>query len=233
MQMFMEEAKNLKGVWRLLRRSPLSDDLSRFDVLEGSQYQVLISLVGFATLVEIPLIHFIIQYLWEPSPLLSTVQIVIVAMSLYGIIWFLGDYQRIKEGGYHVYADGIHIDISSRWQGSIPFSAIKSVSRSNFKPKSSWEQDWRKKQEQVPEGLGRLSIGLEKPNVCIRFQENRSIKGLYGIERSFNEIHFYVSNPDQFLTTVSEKLKDSCIGRGSNSCSHQSGELFDAKDRGF
>ena len=61
----MTEARIFFAALTLFQRVPASSN--RFEVLPGSQYQMLLGLVVFGTLVELPLIHFLIEYFMDES----------------------------------------------------------------------------------------------------------------------------------------------------------------------
>ena len=200
----MTEARIFFAALTLFQRVPANSE--RFEVLPGSQYQMLLGLVVFGTLVELPLIHFLIEYFMDESTWKFALQMILGFLGLYGLIWFLGDYKLLKGGGMILDQNHLKINLSIRWNGEIPLENIEEYGLSQLNVADPMLDDWRKPKAKLDPAIGILKFGMEKPNIVLRFKQEQRISSFLGRERSFREVHFYLSTPDRFLSRMGELL---------------------------
>ncbi len=179
---------------------------SRFNIIEGTQYNVILVLVAIGTLLEIPLIHLLIENVMDESQLKDIIQYSLIAISILGLVWTFRDYVKLRLGGIIVDDVNLSIRASFRLSAIISQQNIESITDSSLKIENPFTSDWRQPKEKISDDNCILKIAFEKPNICITFKNPEKLSGLIGGKRRYTSLHFHLASKAEFLKLISEKL---------------------------
>ena len=203
MNYFENEKRVIKGFLSFFLPKG-GETVERFGVLQGSGYPMIFALVIVACMFEIPMMHFLIEFLMEDSTTKTVIQVSLLVSTAYAIVWLGGDYQLLKSGGVYLQDDQLVVDFSIRWRATIPVSQILLAERSTLNVANEIVKDWRKKDEKIPleKGVGHLKLGVETPNVRLKFVSPHKFYSIFGRTSDFHEVHFFVTQPDRLISSI-------------------------------
>jgi hypothetical protein len=174
--------------WRLEPRR----DRRCFTCYRDASYGVLFAALMIVAAIELVAVHLAL-HVWV-GPVAAWV---VSALSLYGVLWLLGDYQALRLRPTVVTGDGIRLRLGLRWETELPFRAVRSVERAGEEPRR--------------EDLKMAVLGA--PNVRLRLLESVSVYGFYGVRRTTRSILLAVDSPDRFVELVRARLDaDGAVG---------------------
>jgi len=149
----------------------------------GTVVPLFIGLVSLETM----LVHVLVQY-WSPM-----IAWILTGLSVYSLVWIVGDYQACRFHPLVLTADQLHIRTGLRWRADVPLTAIKSVQRATrAEPKAS---DYV---NVAVYGEPRYLLYLTKPII---------MHGLLGIEKQVTKIGFSVDDGLRFEAELQRKLQ--------------------------
>jgi hypothetical protein len=163
------------GWWR----SADSDDGS-FSVHRASAYVPLMIAMMIAVVVETVAIHLLVR-LWSP-----TVAWVLTALSLYALVWLIGDIHAVRLKPVRVSTDRLLLRIGLRWSISVPFDLIESVSTVAGPSSDAPDEGYLK------------AVLLGEPNRRIQLRQPVAAVGLYGLTRRVSTIDLHLDEPERF-----------------------------------
>jgi len=143
--------------------------------------------LGLAVVIETAVVHLLVSRWNEPAAWVLT------ALSLYAIIWLLGDFRAMGARPTVVTSDTLRLRIGLRWEADIPLAMIESAEPARHEmggPKD--------KSELVAPVAGQT-------NIRIRFREAQAITGSYAMRRTVSSVITHVDDAGEFrdrLTAV-------------------------------
>lgn len=134
------------------------------------------------SLIEIPLVHLVVH---QFNPIVAWI---LTLLTLYTILWLIGDYQAIRLHPIVVDETHLHLRAGMRWQVTIPLEAIITIRPLTLAGR------------QKKEGLDLSIAGNAK--LLLELNEPVTVKGLFGIKRVTDKIAFAVDDEKAFLNLL-------------------------------
>lgn len=131
------------------------------------------------TLVETPLVHVALSAFGH-----ATVAWVLTALSLYSVVWLVGDLHALRHGGIAVTPDALDLRLGVRWRARIPRGAIVWAARCEGATSKA------------------VDFSILGANVVVRLAEPHEVRGLLGRRRLVRELALSVDDPDAFLAAL-------------------------------
>ena len=165
------------------------DNVSGHTYIKETMYGVFLWVILISTMIEVPIIHYFLS-LWS-----VTVAWVVTGLTLYGMIWLLGDYKAIKHMPIRINETHLFIRIGVRSKVDISFSNIDTIS-SNVK-----------EEEKESYKLLVLMTTVDA-NIYITLKEKVNIKGILGSKKGIDKVALYVDEPSLFMDDILHKQSD-------------------------
>lgn len=141
-------------------------------------------------LIETVAMHFIIG-LWS-----NVVAWVVTALSVYTLVWILGDFNAIRLQPIVVDDTHLYLRLGLRYKAKIPLETILSVRQES---KTSDLLELEKPQE--IDTAFRLVL-INETNILITLSQHVRLYGLFGRQKLSDEIAFYVDEPQRFMQAL-------------------------------
>jgi len=171
-------------------------DVSEYTYSKDTMYGVFFWVIFVSTMMQTPIVHYFLS-LWSVK-----VAWVVTGLSIYGLIWLLGDYMAINHTPIKINETHLYIHIGLRSKIDIAFSNIDTIS-ANVK----------EEEKEIYTAL--VLMPTVEPNIYITLKEKVSIKGLFGSSKMVDKVALYVDEPKDFLNDalehgyrISQKLID-------------------------
>jgi hypothetical protein len=145
-----------------------------------NHYPTIMGVLLFIGVVETSAVHVLVA---RASPVAAWV---LTGLSLYALIWILGDFQALRLVPTVVGDTAVHVRVGLRWRVDIPRDKIRSVV-----PMAS------------AEGGGLKAVTLGIPNVGLETSEPLEARGPFGIRRRFERIALTLDDPARFVSELS------------------------------
>jgi len=166
------------------------DNVSEFTYIKETMYGVFLWVIFISTMIEVPIVHYFLS-LWS-----VTVAWIVTGVTLYGMIWLLGDYKAIKHMPIRINETHLFIRIGVRSKVDIALSNIDTIS-SNVK-------------EEEKESYKHLVLMTTvDANIYITLKEKIHIKGIFGSKKGVDKVALYMDEPRLFSDAIlNKKSKD-------------------------
>ena len=171
-----------------------------FSYHKRSGYGGVLAGILVAMLIEMIALH---AWLWTWQSVLAWP---LTVLSLYGVLWLLGDWQAVRLRPIVVEEDALTIRIGLRWTMRVPFAAIASVH-----PMADPSPP-RKQPGHVE------AVLLGRPHYRITLKQPIMAQGLYGFRKKVTTIGFTVDMPDAFETVLQDRFAAWMQRHTSESC---------------
>lgn len=142
-----------------------------------SGYGAVLAAVLMAAALELVAVHFLLR-LWS-----ETAVWIHAALSLYGVVWLIGDYQAMRRRPHELLATGLRVRYGLRWDVEATWGQV-SVVRRTRRPASGEGY-----LNTVPVGSPRYVVELSTPVVAT---------GPYGLTRRVERLGLVVDEPEAF-----------------------------------
>lgn len=142
-----------------------------------SGYGAIVGAMIMAACAELTAIHFLLRT-WSP-----TVAVVHAALSLYGMMWLMGDYRAMSRRPHEIDSTGIRVRNGLRWTVEIAWSHIESVHRVRHTPKA--------------EGYIN-AVPFGSPRYVIKLKTSQQAFGPYGIKKKAASVGLRVDDESDF-----------------------------------
>ncbi len=139
--------------------------------------------LGMALVVEAIALHLLVSRWSETAAWLLT------GLSVYALIWIVGDGRAIVARPLYVSPTRLNIRLGLRWESDVPIAWIEQVERLPARP----------------DRPGRdvlVAVLLGAPNVRIRFDRPVDLIGMYGMRRSVREVRLRVDDVERLRTVL-------------------------------
>ena len=142
-----------------------------------SGYGAVLAAVLMAAALELVAVHFLLRS-WN-----ETATLVHAALSVYGVVWLVGDYRAMRRRPHELRATGLRVRYGLRWDLEAAWEQVTAVRRTR-QPISG--DDYL---STVPVGSPRYVVELRSPVEAT---------GPYGLTRSIQRIGLIVDEPETF-----------------------------------
>lgn len=143
----------------------------------------LVGVLVIATL-EMGIVHVLLMR-WQPA-----VAWTLLAISLYTVLWVIGDYRAMRLRPVVVGTDAIEVRLGLRWDARVPLRAIARVRRP-LTDGSEPRPDLR-------------AVALWDPNLVLELTEPVTAHGLFGMRRQVSTIALALDEREQFEALLAE-----------------------------
>jgi hypothetical protein len=165
-------------------RSPLPRAGDGFTSYRKNNYGVFLFAIVMVLVIETLAVHLLVHTLWS-----GAVAWILTGVSLYALLWMIGDWQALRLRTTIVTPERIHIRLGTRWEVEIPRASVLYLG-----PPKHTDVVAR------PLKLGLLG----DPNVEIRLSGPVTARGMYGLRRTSSIVRLQVDDPE----TLSWELKN-------------------------
>lgn len=164
------------GGWR--RPTPKAG----FSTHRERSYLVIIGVLSFLVAVETAGLHLVL--LLHVS---TTVAWVATALSVYALLWLVGDAQATRLHPILVDEHGVSLAQGIRWRTEVPVALLEAAVAIDTAP------------------AGALKMGNLGANVLLRLREPVSVRGAFGMRRRTDRIALTVDGRERFLAEVERR----------------------------
>jgi len=162
-----------------IKKKPF-EDIAEYTYSKETMYGVLFWVIMGVSLIEVPVTHYFLS-LWS-----ETIAWVVTGVTLYGIIWLLGDYKAIVHYPIRLSANRVYLRIGLRAKVDVDVTNIETLTNSvSDESKEDYEP--------------LLLMTTIEPNVYISLKECVEVVGLFGMRKEVDKIAFYVDDYDGFI----------------------------------
>ncbi len=162
------------------------DNVSEFTYIKETMYGVFLWVIFISTMIEVPIVHYFLS-LWSVP-----VAWVVTGVTLYGMIWLLGDYKAIKHMPIRIDEIHLFIRIGVRSKVNIALSNIDTIlSNVNEEEKESYKH--------------LVLMTTVDANIYITLKEKIHIKGIFGSKKGVDKVALYVDEPRLFMDDINNK----------------------------
>ncbi len=159
--------------WFIKKRS--FEGVLEYTYSKETMYGVLFWVIMGVSLIEVPVGHYFLS-LWN-----ETIAWVVTGVTLYGMIWLLGDYKAIVHYPIRLSANRLYLRIGLRAKVDMDVTNIETLtSRVDDEIKEEYEHF--------------LLMTTVEPNVYISLKECVEVIGLFGMRKEVDKIAFYVDD---------------------------------------
>lgn len=141
--------------------------------------------LGFAAAVELVGVHFLLAHFGY-----TTAAWVASALSLYGMLWIIGDWRAILARPIRLSDEALTLHIGLRWRATIPTASIsaRAIGATEVLP---------------PGDRDRLDTSLMgDPNVLLTLDAPVAVRGPYGMTRTVSAISLNLDDPHALLARL-------------------------------
>lgn len=148
-------------------------------------YGAIVSGLMIAMIAETAGVHLLLVHFRHPR-----IALLLTVLSLYGTLWFLGDYQAARRRPIRIEADRLAIRTGLRWNLDVPFAAIDRLERADpLKP--------------FQKGRGAIRATLfGAPLFVLHLREPLVADGPYGRLARVERVGFTVDEDEEFLAAM-------------------------------
>jgi hypothetical protein len=141
-----------------------------------------------ATLVESVAVHLLV------APHSAQAAWLLTALSTYGVLWLMGDYQAVRLRSIAVTDDALRLRTGLRWTVALPWDAISAIVPARGATPAKGTAGWLR---MAPMGAPNLIVELNRPV---------AVSGPYGITRRVQRIGLSVDEAARFLAAVEHRI---------------------------
>lgn len=150
-----------------------------YSVYRQSGYTGMLVLLCGTAAIEIVAVHLLVRR-WS-----DLVAWTLTALSIYGVLWLLGDYHAVRLQPHVVDDRYLHVRTGLRWRVDVPLDAVRDVRR------------WRTDDDEI------TSVALlGDPNVVVELDCSVIVEGMFGIRRQARALGLTVDDPDAFVADL-------------------------------
>ena len=155
-------------------RAPVATP-ARFTVHRLNGWLLYLGVFLFLVLVEGAVVHLLLSIVAS-----SLAAWIVTGMTAYSALWLVGDAHALRHGGVVVAEAGLDVRIGVRWNGRIPWAAVRAI-------------------ELGEAPVGALDASILGGNVVVHLREARALRRLFGRWRTGTAIALSIDDPARFL----------------------------------
>lgn len=152
---------------------------ARFTVHRTNGWGLYAEVFVALTLVETPLVHVALAAFGH-----ATAAWVLTALSLYSVVWLVGDLHALRHGGVALRGEVLELQIGVRWRARIPRGDIGWAARCDGATCKASD------------------FSILGANVVLRLAAPHEVRGLFGRRRVVREIALSIDDADGFLAAL-------------------------------
>lgn len=168
-----------------MRYKPLDPAHATFSYHRKSLYPLLWGAFLFGSVLEMVVLHLLLQQ-WN-----ETVAWVLTGLSIYGILWIVGDLNAARLHPIVLDGDTLHLRVGLRWRATIALEDITSISRPAMR-------DSKK-----PGYLGFTLAG--EPQMVLELARPVTAHGFFGLTREVSRVGLFVDDQAAFRAALAER----------------------------
>jgi hypothetical protein len=176
------------GGW--FRRTPPARE-GRFSSLRGRPWGAAVAALAFLFVVETAALHVALATRSHAAAWIAS------ALSVYTLVWLLGDYHALRLTGIDVLADGLAVRVGLRWRVHVPWALVADVVAT----------------EARPEGKQVLDGRILRTDVLVTLRAEVVAHGPFGLTRRVRHLALAVDAPAAFVAAVRARLDSPSIER--------------------
>lgn len=162
------------GRWR----TPLPQQPGAFSLYRQGGYQAVLVALLIGTAVELVGVHILVA-LWS-----TAAAWVLTGLSLYGILWIVGDFQALRHRPLRLEADRLYLRLGMRWEVEVPLDAVVDITPLARAP-------------QKQEGYLDMTV-FGAPRYLVRLNRPLTAHGPYGWRKDVRSVGFAVDDRERF-----------------------------------
>ena len=151
-----------------------------FTYHRNSGYPAILGTMAFLLIVETVGVHLLLMQ-WS-----SIAANIVTGLSVYGLIWLIGDFHAIRLHPVILTDDKLLLRIGVRWNATIP---IREIAEIRIGGKTSKSKSY-------------LRASILWPRVVIHLRNPITVRGLFGIIRNPSEIGLSIDDPELFRNEI-------------------------------
>ena len=165
--------------------------MHRFTMHREAAYSFVLIGLGMVLIVETIALHLLVRT-WS-----TAAAFVLTGLSVYGLIWLVGDYRAIVARPTLLSRDELSVRLGLRWQVDIPLACISGVEILKGAPARDGDM---------------LQIALlGEPNLRVKLTRPIEATGMYGLRRRVRELRLRVDGAKELRAALLDRDSDSVI----------------------
>ena len=148
-----------------------------------SGYGAVFAAVLMAAALELVAVHFLLRA-WS-----ETAALVHVALSVYGVVWLVGDYRAMRRRPHELRDDGLRLRYGLRWDLAVAWEHISHVERTRRPPTGD-------------DSLNTVPVG--SPQYVVELHAPAEAVGPYGITKDVRRVGLIVDDPQAFESRLQD-----------------------------
>jgi hypothetical protein len=152
-----------------------------FTYHKKSAYAAILGTMAFLLVVETIGLHLLLMQ-WNIH-----IANIISALSLYGLLWLIGDYHAIRLHPVILTNEEILLRTGVRWKGTIPLDQISQIEIGNPRPEKNKNY---------------LRASVLWPRLIIHLRNPIRVRGMFGLTRHPTQIGLSIDEPELFKNEI-------------------------------
>jgi membrane protein YdbS with pleckstrin-like domain len=153
-----------------------------------SSYSTILGVMIALLCVETAALHIIVLH-WS-----RIAAIILTGLSIYSLLWLIGDFHAIRMQPVLVTQDNIELRIGIRWKATIPISNVASIDPGSGPPRNA---------------KGYVRASVLGARVVLNLNQPVTIKGLFGMQRIASKIGLSIDDVDLFRDEILKRHQPS------------------------
>ncbi|HEY7159958.1 MAG TPA: hypothetical protein VH815_01810 [Acidobacteriota bacterium] len=156
-------------------------EIPAFTYHRKSSYPTILGVMIALLCVETAALHIIVLH-WS-----RIAAIILTGLSIYSLLWLVGDFHAIRLQPVLVTQDNIELRIGIRWKATIPISNVAGVDAGSGPPRNA---------------KGYVRASVLGARVVLNLNQPVTVKGLFGMQRSASKIGLSIDEVEQFRDEI-------------------------------
>ena len=174
----------LSNLYYAFRRRSQSNPNDSYTMHRRAGYLSILVGLSLVVLVETAAVHMLVRQ-WS-----STAAWILTGLSVYALVWLIGDYRAIVGRPIRVTATHLHMRLGVRWEADIP---RPSIARAHLlRPDTD-----------KPCGDTLVLAVLGRPNLSVELKEPVEVTGMYGFRRQVRNLWLCADEPVRLCSALS------------------------------
>jgi hypothetical protein len=163
-----------------------SVDVPAFSYHRKSSYPTILVVMIALLCIETAALHIMVLH-WS-----RIAAIILTGLSIYSLLWLIGDFHAIRLQPVLVTQDNIELRIGIRWKATILISSVASVDAGSGPPRNT---------------KGYVRASVLGARVVLSLNQPVTVKGLFGMQRIVSKIGLSVDDVDGFRDEILKRFQ--------------------------